>query len=333
VPLIHVRLVEGTYDRQEKDELIAKLGDVVSRTTGRVPPTELATDRKAGYRLTLKSVTSIPPRDTLTLQAVCLDVPDAYRKLQDIVVTQLKGHVRQGNLNEQDKHNISARFDFDVAATDRETIEKVLVEIGDVFSRDANRLAPNEIATDRKVGYRLTLLNAIAVEPREKVSMAIAVEDVDKAANTLKDIVKTNSGSVFKEQTALKANGQVVGILLFDVPLAAKDSVIRRFKDVGKVLVLQPTSNPKAPETKLALAHINVELLGVRPLVAADEGMWPQIRTSLSYSFRFLSWSVMFIVLGVSVVLPWALVLWVVVKLVRKIWGKPPAAAASATAG
>jgi 4-oxalocrotonate tautomerase len=30
VPLIHVRLVEGTYDRREKDELIAKLtGSVV----------------------------------------------------------------------------------------------------------------------------------------------------------------------------------------------------------------------------------------------------------------------------------------------------------------
>jgi Domain of unknown function (DUF4349)/Putative zinc-finger len=317
-----------TGERKTIDDMIAKLGDVVSRTTGRVAPGELSTERKAGYRLTLKSVTSIPPRDTLTLQLVSLDVPDAYRKLQDLVA-QLKGHVRQGNLNEQDKHNISARFDFDVATAERESIEKALGEIGDISSRDSNRLAPNEVASDRKVGYRLTILNAAAIEPREKVSLAIAVEDVDQAANRLKDIVRDNKGSVFKEQTALKANGQVVGLFLFDVPLSAKDSVVRRFKDVGKVIVLQPTYNPKAPETKLALAHINVELLGVRPIVAADEGMWPQVRTSLSYSFRFLTWSVMLIVLGVSVLLPWALLVWLAVKLVRKVRGKPQPATAT----
>jgi hypothetical protein len=179
------------------------------------------------------------------------------------------------------------------------------------------------------VGYRLTLLNAAAVEPREKVSLAIAVDDVDQAANRLKEVVKANKGSVFKEQTALKANGQIVGLFLFDVPLASKDDVVRRFKDVGKVLVLQPTYNPKAPETKLALAHINVELLGVRPIVAADEGMWPQVRTSLSYSFRFLTWSVMLIVLGVSVLLPWALLVWLAVKVVRKMRGKPQPATAT----
>lgn len=317
-----------TGERKTIDDMIAKLGDVYSRTTGRVAPAELATDRKAGYRLTLKAVTSIPPRDTLTLQLVSLDVPDAYRKLQDIVA-QLKGHVRQGNLNEQDKHNVSARFDFDVAKGEREAIEKALGEIGDVSSRETNRLAPNDVATDRKVGYRLTILNAAAVEPREKVSLAIAVDDVRQAGSRLKDIVKAIKGSVFKEQTALKANGQVVGLFLFDVPLSAKDDVVRRFEEVGKVLVSQPTYNPKAPETKLALAHINVELLGVRPLVAADEGMWPQVRTSLSYSFRFLTWSVMLIVLGVSVLLPWALLVWLAVKLVRKVRGKPQPATAT----
>jgi hypothetical protein len=80
------------------------------------------------------------------------------------------------------------------------------------------------------------------------------------------------------------------------------------------------------PDTELALASLDVMITTPVPIVS-DEGLWPQIRTGLVYSFRLLSFSLMFIILGVSFVLPWALVIWGVVRIVRRLRTKGQAAA------
>jgi hypothetical protein len=315
-----------TAQREAIDKLLAQLGDVLSRSTQRVAPSETATERKVGYRLTLHSVTSIPARETHTLQAVTFDVVDGYRKLRE-AVDQAKGHVRGGQLNEQDKLNITATFDFDVPADQREVIEKLLDEIGDVYSRNTARMAPNEIASDRKIGYKVTLRNAASMPPREKVTMKLEAPDVERVATTLKDMVKSVKGRVHDERIKYEENGQVVVLLAFDVPLSAKDELVRKFKGVGTLRFARPVQNPQVPDTELALATLDVMVTTPVPIVPGDEGMWPQIRTGLVYSFRLLSFSVMFIILGVSVVLPWALLIWAAVRIVRRLRPKAQAAA------
>jgi hypothetical protein len=304
--------------REAIDKLLAQLGDVFSRSTARAAPGETATDRKVGYRLTLRSFISIPPREAYSLQAVSLDVVGAYRKLQDAVAAA-KGHMRSAQLNEQDKLKVTAQLDFDVPAAQREPIEKLLDEVGDVFSRSTSRASPNEAATDRKIGYRLTLRHAASMPPRESVKLKIEVTDVDRAATSLKDMVKASQGRVVDERVKYDANGQVTALLAFDVPLAVKDELVRKFMGVGKLRFSMPSQNPQAPETELAIANLDVMLATDVPIVPSDEGLWPQIRTGLSYSFRLLSLSVMFIILGLSVVLPWALLIWVVVRVVRRM--------------
>src|SRR6185295_16567554 len=132
--------------RELFDKVLAGLGDVVSRNTTRAGPGESATDRKVGYRLTLKSETSVPPRETFTLNVFSRDVPAVYRKLQD-AAAKLKGHVRALQLNEQDKNNMSAQFDVDLAPSDMAVLDKLLDEAGEVASRSASRVQPSEIAT------------------------------------------------------------------------------------------------------------------------------------------------------------------------------------------
>ena len=112
-------------------------------------------------------------------------------------------------------------------------------------------------------------------------------------------------------------------IQLFDVPLSERDELMRRFKQVGEVRAQKQTQNISAPAGRLATAHIDVTLTNVPPIVPTDEGVWPQIRNSLAFSFRLLSVSLMFVVVGLCVVLPWALVLWVGVKLFRRVRAKP----------
>ena len=120
----------------------------------------------------------------------------------------------------------------------------------------------------------------------------------------------------------------VSAVLLFNVPLSAKDELVRKFRAAGNVRVQQVVPNPQVPETSLAMAYIEVLLTNATPIVPTDEGLWPQIRTGLSYSFKVLSWSVMVILLGVCVVLPWALILFGIYKLVRRWRRKPETATA-----
>ena len=319
----------SSSERAKFDKLINSLGEVIGRNTIRVAPGETATELKSGYRLTLRNIAGVPPRETYTLQTVSLDVPTAYRRLPE-AVGQSKGYERNGQLSEPDKLNVSAQFDFDLPAGERDVLEKLLADVGEVYSRNTARLAPGEIATERKVGYRLRLNNAAAMTPREKVALGIEVKDVEQAANTFKVMVRDKGGTVVYDPVEEGASGRITATLLFNVPLAAKDELVRKFKGFGKVRDSKSSSNPQAPETKLATVHLDVILTNLPPIVPSDEGMWPQIRTSLSYSFRMLSLSLMFIVFGLSVVLPWALVLWVVVKLVKKIRGKAQPAATTA---
>ena len=54
----------------------------------------------------------------------------------------------------------------------------------------------------------------------------------------------------------------------------------------------------------------------------SDEGLWSQVRKSLGYAFWLLSISLMFVIVGISVLLPWALVAWVGTKIVRRMRAK-----------
>ncbi len=197
--------------------------------------------------------------------------------------------------------------------------------MSDVYSRNTARVAPTEMATDRKLGYRLTVKNVAGMPAREKVDLVIEVKDAEKAATRVKDAVQSAKGTVIGARFILEANGRNIVLLAFDVPLTAKDDVLQKIKGVGAVRMSQPTQNLQAPDTKLALAQINVRLTTEGPIVASDDGLWPRIRSSLATSFMLLSYSLGAVILGVSVILPWVVILWLAVKVYRRVRGKTQA--------
>jgi hypothetical protein len=273
------------------------------------------------FNLTLYNVANIQPRETFNIQVATLDVPAGFRKLQD-VVGKAKGQVRKGQLNEQDKLNVTAEFDFDIPSQERKTIDKALEEAGRIISRSTAQAPPGETVTESKVGYRLVLRNVAGIAPREKVTLAIEVKDVEKTAEEFISLVRAQQGTVAAARDNQEPSGKITALLLFDVPLSAKDKLVSEFKTAGRIRLRQTTSNPQVPDNDLATAHLDVTLSSTGPIVPSDEGLWPQIRTSLFYSFKMLSWSVMFIILGLAVVVPWALVIWGIYRVVRRMRGK-----------
>jgi hypothetical protein len=58
---------------------------------------------------TLFDVDSVKPRETVTVKVATTDVSAAYEKLRG-TVAQVKGRVLTGQINEQDRRNITAFF-------------------------------------------------------------------------------------------------------------------------------------------------------------------------------------------------------------------------------
>src|SRR5262249_40943836 len=63
------------------------------------------------FHVTMYNVANIQPRDAYILQVASNNVVTDYHKLQDAVALA-KGQIRVGQLNEQDKLNVCAQFDF-----------------------------------------------------------------------------------------------------------------------------------------------------------------------------------------------------------------------------
>ena len=60
-------------------------------------------------------------------------------------------------------------------------------------------------------------------------------------------------------------------------------------------------------------------------IVPRDDGLWPQVRKGLSYSVTVLSLSVTWLIFGLCVLLPWAVVGYGGYRLVRRLFRRAAA--------
>ena len=216
-------------------------------------------------------------------------------------------------------------FSFDVAASDKAAIDKVIADVGPILSRSNSQAAATETATDRKVGYRLTLYNVAAMAPREKVAMSVAVANVETKAAELSALVRSSKGLVSGSNIQYELNGQGTAKLVFDVPLAALDVLLGQFKQAGTVRQQESTRNPQVPENELAAAHIELTLTSDGSIIPPGQGPGAQLRNAVYYCFITFCWVVICIVTGLIIIVPTLLFAKVVWKMINVIWSKPKA--------
>jgi hypothetical protein len=170
------------------------------------------------------------------------------------------------------------------------------------------------------VRYETRLFNAAAIDPRETTKLLIVVDDVEAKAGVFAALVKEAGGRVYLSDVGHEAKGSVEAKLGYDVPLNAAPTLIDQLKKSGTVRAQGAVRNPQAPDGKLATARINVTLVSTDLIVPQDNGLWPQVRNGLSTSARFLLFSLSWIIFGVLVVLPWALVGYGAYRLGRRLF-------------
>ena len=264
------------------------------------------------FLVQLYNLANMAPREVAVVQLAVLDVPAAYRTLRE-AAAKTTGRVMAAQLNEQDQQNVSAHFDFEVRRTDEPVLRSAVDSLGEIVTRQVSRTPESENVTDAKVLYRTTIIAANQLKPRERVVLALEVAEVEQTAEFFRiqaNDVQANDvkGRQIDSQFAKDRSGKLTAKLIFEVPLAAADRLVESFKRAGAVSVFQKTRDPQIPEGKYATARLEVTLANGEQIVGPDDRVWPKVQQGLSYSVRVLLTSVTWLVFGLCVVLPWAVI-------------------------
>jgi hypothetical protein len=274
------------------------------------------------FAVSLYNVATVAPRETATVQVAATDVPTAYRSLQD-ALAKTKSRVIKAQLNEQDRNNITADLHFEVRRADEAAIQAALAAAGEQLTRNVVRSEQTQNVTDAKVQYQVSLINAAQIPQHETITLGIEVQDVEGTATVLTAQVKEVGGRIVGFQVGHERSGRLTARLVYDVPLTSAASLAEQIKKTGTVRAQQSVRNPHAPDGKLAIARLDVTLSNADLIVPKDDGLWPSIRSGLATSMKFLSFSLSWVIVGLCVVLPWAVVGYALYRLGRRLFGAP----------
>jgi hypothetical protein len=296
------------------------------------PPPDAKTKRgDTVFLVQLYNLANVAPRETAAMQVAATDVPSAYQTLRD-AIGKTTGRVLVAQLNEQDRQNITAELDFEVRRSEEGAARAALEAAGEVLSRQVTRAPESDSVTDTKVLYKVTLLSANRLKPRETTTLAVEVKDVDGTAAAFTAQVAEVKGRQVDAKLDRDAGGRATAKLVFEVPLSAAPVILDRFKSAGTVRLAQSARDPQATDGKFATARIHVTVTNVESIVPEGSGLWPKVRQGLSLSASVLLTSVTWVVFGLCVVLPWAVVGFGGYRVVRRfVQPATPAATPSPT--
>jgi hypothetical protein len=311
----------GRVVRLEIDRVQQAEGGVV--TTTPVPRDIKITRGDAQFLVQLYNLANVAPRETAVVQVAVTDVPSGYQKLRE-AVAKANGRVLAARLDEQDRQNVTAQLDFEVRRADEAAVQTALAAAGDVIARNVTRAPEGDNVTDAKVLFRTVLMSVTRLRPRETTTLAVEVPDVDATVAVIGAHVGDMQGRQVDANVAYERGGRVTARLIYDVPLSRAEGLVARIKSAGVVRVQQSARDPQAPEGKYATARLDVTLSNVDLIVPKDDGLWPQVRRGLSVSVSVLLMSVTWVIFGLCVVVPWALVGYGAYRLIRRLFRPSP---------
>jgi len=89
---------------------------------------------------------------------------------------------------------VTAQLDFEVRREDEAAVGRPWRRSATCFRANVTRAQAADNATDRKVRYQVTLINQNNLQPRESITLAVEVRDVDQTAAAFTSFVSEQNG-------------------------------------------------------------------------------------------------------------------------------------------
>ncbi len=237
--------VKATLDfdvmRSEEPALLtalAEAGEILGRRVERAAESDNVTDARVRFAVRLLSVSSIQARESNNLALAAVDVPASYRKVRD-AVAKAKGHMRNANLQETDKSNISATLDFDVLRNDEAALLAAIADAGEILTRRLDRRPEGESVTDAKIGFSVTMQSVAAIPARETTILTIAATDVPAAFAKLREAASKAKAQIRAANLQENDRENMTAVLDFDVLRADEDTMLTALAAAGEQLKRQ----------------------------------------------------------------------------------------------
>jgi len=294
------------------------LGEVTRLQQTDNPDQQNTTLAKRGITMEITPLATAVPRNTLALQIAAKDVSKAYQSL--LQLSQNKALlISESNLEDNDKEKQTGRLTVDLPNSAVEAFEAELRLSGDTLRRNVTRLNDQQGLVESKTRYTLTLLPADRLPPRKLTNMTIhAATSADGAGNDFQLFARQVGGRVIDASVARDAHGGNSARVSVDVPLDKSADALAWLIKAGETISQTTNQSPEAPDGPLARARFVVTFAVGEGLVGADQGIWASIQRGLSTSLKGLAWSVQLIVIGLCLVLPWAVIGWAAMKVVKR---------------
>lgn len=281
-------------------------GEVIRLVRTENRDTRNVTPAKVGFQVNVYAVNGVQPRETVTLRLAAKDVPKAYRDLQEQVLGW-KGRIINASLNQAERDNVRASLDIEIPRARMKDLEERFSNLGAVYSQTSTRQPETSNSIDSKVRYRLDVFDVRQVPPRERAVLAVEVGDVDGAIQAVRKLVAGKKGRMITSDWTRRPNGQILGRLVFDVPLKEFPAVVAALKDTGDLRLAELSRDDKVPENELAIGRVEATIATPEAIVPPDEGLGARIRKGLGKSFSAVMWSLGLILVGLCFIGPWAL--------------------------
>lgn len=223
---------------------IAAAGEVVGKTVSRAPESDSVTDTKVLFRTSLFSAAKIPARETTVLQLSVADVPATFTSLQD-AAQKAGARIVNAQLHDGDGNQIT-QLDFELKRGAEAPVIALFASAGDTVYRNVLRAAETAQATDSKVLYRLSLLEASKMQPRETTTVQYAVTDIPAGFRALKDAVEKAKGRIVNSSLNENDKLNVTAQLDFELKRGEDGPVLAAMAAEGDVLGRQTTRQPES---------------------------------------------------------------------------------------
>ena len=307
------------------EQAFGKSAEVVSRMVTRSNDTQNTVDTKIQFQVTVSSADRLPARQTVQMTLAAASVPDTLNAIRAALPKGAR--VLMSQLDQQDPQNISGKLVFDLPEASDAKVMEILKKQTATLSRQIKRIPDGQIAVE-KDRYEATLISADHQPPRQTVVEKVLVSDADQAAEDFVSAASSAGGrQVDNPLRTDDGAGRVTSTIVMDVPLSSSATILGQIDQQGSRRGREVHTDTTAPETSLARARIEVTFSNSAATLGGQESMGDYIRHGLLTSLEGLGYSLMWIIIGICLVAPWAIVIWGLWKLVRRSRTKAPAGA------
>ena len=263
---------------------------------------------------------------------LALYAPDVEKIYNDIkALASPKVQITNAQLDRDYSGRVSARVSMLIAPEESNAVIDRVKGFGRVenFQVQTERIAQggsgmsDNAKTKRdKVELNVTISREEQEQAFQQTSLRIRTSSVDEKSKQLRELTEKQNGRVRSSSFSRDPDGREVADVSLRVPMKNYSALMQSLNSLGKVedvsVQRQDRTGAQVDEAN-APADISIRVYSQGNIVSSETGLFATLRRTLAQSASAIMWSFRMIGVAVAFLAPWAIALFAVIWIMRRI--------------